>query len=221
MIQQDYILRMVKQLSAFLVKVLLDKKAGKHEDARQRVESAFKDALGFDSSLFDSLTAQSMLDLLGVRDDPGAAGMKCLVAARLLQEKAEVLRLDNPGEPKALHCDQDSLAMYLKGFQWIGDTKIDLSVFIAGMEEITARLQNDFPDETRFDLFNHYRIEGRFDKAEDELFRLKEAEFPDALEAGREFYRQLINANESDLEKGGLTREEAIEGRKDFFAIPG
>lgn len=90
MIRKDYIMRMIQQLSNFIAKIITNKNAQNYDEALRNIDSAFENILGLNFNLLDTLSADDIAGLLGISKDKSTGSMKCIVAARLLKEKAEV-----------------------------------------------------------------------------------------------------------------------------------
>ncbi|MBD3346713.1 MAG: hypothetical protein GF401_16785 [Chitinivibrionales bacterium] len=125
MIQKDYILRMIEQLGKVLARVLLKKNAQKHEEATLDIEKASGAILGIDFSLLDTLSSPAIAELLGISIAPSTGSMKCLIAGRLLKEKADILKLSGKDSASTIQYYQKSLYLYLKGMPTMGYTELD------------------------------------------------------------------------------------------------
>jgi tetratricopeptide (TPR) repeat protein len=217
MIQKDYIMRMLRQLAEFLAKVLFNKNAGDHEKALSLIESACGSILGIDFGLLESLSAHDIAELLGISKDKSTGSMKCIIAARLLKEKAEILRISEKDGSVAASYHRKALSLYLQGALTMGYTEMDMTGYYEDIDHIADALGNVLPDDVMFMMFSLYRKLGEYDKAEDWLFRLKEAKYPDVLNTGTEFYRELAKTGETKLRNGNMTRGEIEEGLADFI----
>jgi len=217
MIQKDYIMRMMRQLAEFLAKVLFNKKAGNHEAAVVIIKSACAGILGIDFELLEALSAPDIAELLGISKDKSTGSMKCIIAARLLKEKAEIQRLAEKDDSVAVPYYRKALNLYLQGILTIRHTGVDMTGYYADINQIADALGKSIPDDLMFEIFSVYRLCGMYDKAEDWLFRLKEAKYPDIQNIGMEFFRELANADETKLHSGNMTRGEIEEGLAGFI----
>lgn len=134
MIQRDYILRLVEQLAKILSKVLLNRQEGKPREALEEIENSFGKIIGIDSLVLEALPAEKAAEMLGVSTESPAGGVKCLVAGRLLKEKADILVMDHDG--RAMGCYQKALGLYLQGIRNIGAEEMDLKEYYADVKEI-------------------------------------------------------------------------------------
>ena len=78
-------------------------------------------------------------------------------------------------------------------------------------------MKDEINPETRFKLFKFYSQSGKYSLAANELFRLKEKNYPGIEEAGISFFRNLEKLSEDDLRKGNPSIEEVSRGIKDFI----
>lgn len=217
MIQKDYIMRMIEQLTKFLAKILFKKNEENHEEALAIIESAMVNIFGLSPDLFDTLSDIAIAELLGISKDKSTGGIKCIVAARLLKEKAEILELKENDSSFTNSCYQKVLSLYLQGMLSIGYTELDLTSYYTDINQIANKLGSSIPNNLLFNMFSLHTSLGEYDKAEDCLFRLRDAGYPDIMNIGREFFKDLTKVDDSKLGKGNLTREEVKEGLEDFM----
>jgi len=217
MIQKDYIMRMMRQLAEFLAKVLFKKNAGDHEEALSVIESACGSILGIDFGLLESLSAHDIAELLGISKDASAGGMKCIIAGKILKEKAEIQRIAEKDGSNAASYYTKALSLFLEGVLTIGYTEMDMTGYYADIDQIVDALGNVLPDDAMCKMFSLYRMLGEYDKAEDWLFRLKDAGYPDILAAGIEFYEELARTDDAKLLDGNMPRAEIQEGLAEFI----
>ncbi len=213
MIRSDYIMRLIEQLVQVLAKIVFNKKAGNLADAETDLENAFNNIVGLNSLLIGSLSSQDIITLLNINKDKQTAAVKSLFTAKLLKEKYELDRMSN----KKLQAEQDNhkiLELFLYGIINNDDNGIDISVYYDDIHETAEIVNHELSSDTRFELFRFYDIAERYDKAENELFRLKESGFPDILTAGISFYTKLENTGDEILLKGNFSREEVSAGLK-------
>ena len=215
MIRSDYIMRMIEQIAQVLAKVLFNKKAGNFAEAEINLENAFNNIIGLNSLLVSSLSTQDIITLLGINKDKQTAAIKCLFTAKLLKEKAEIDKLNkkNVGHEPDYH---KILNLFLYGIINNHNSDIDVSDYYDDVDEIAQIINSELSLETRFELFRFYDIAGRYDKAENELFRLKESNYPDIITIGISFYKKLENTSDENLLKGNLSREEVASGFNAF-----
>jgi hypothetical protein len=138
MIQKDYILRMTEQIAKILARILLNKQAGKQEEALREIENSLKVTIGIDPLLLETLSIDDVAELLGVSKDGSAGSVKCIFAGRLLKEKAELLAKIDEGRSKEYY--HKALDLYLRGILSIGYTEMDLSGCYSEIKAIEMQL---------------------------------------------------------------------------------
>ena len=149
MIQKDYIMRMIEQLSRCLAKILFNKNAGEHEAAMATVETAFRTILGIDSRLLDVLSARDIGELFGISKDPSTGGMRCIIAARLLKETAEIQEHEGVDDTSVVPTYVKSLSLYLDGILSMGYTELDVTGYCSEAGHIVDWLGNSLPSDLR------------------------------------------------------------------------
>jgi hypothetical protein len=206
-INRDYILRMIEQLSRFLANALLKKDAKEYTGAVTEIKKAGKMFLGLGPEAMDSLSDNDLIHLWRVAHDLDAE--KCALAAQIFKAEGEVYE-DEGDNDKAV-------ASYLKSLSLLTETINFLKEKIPGelitsVDFLANRLDlNSLPFSIQQKLFATYGTIGRFAKAEDLLFEMvnEDALFVDE---GRKFYQQLLKRSDEELEKGNLPRSEVLEG---------
>jgi hypothetical protein len=83
-IHEDYIVRMIKQLAAFLARITRHRERGEYAKAMDEASDAWTHVLGVPRELVDATDPPTLIELLR---EPG----KLRLAARLLAEEAHVM----------------------------------------------------------------------------------------------------------------------------------
>lgn len=86
MIERDYIMRMIAQLSAVIARILFAKNAQNYAEAQQLAQNAYEQLLGLNGELVEQMDAATLAMLLGEKE-------KIKVLATLLREEGEILHL--------------------------------------------------------------------------------------------------------------------------------
>lgn len=220
MIRSDYILRLIEQMVQVLAKIIFNKKAGNLAEAEIILENAFNNIIGLNSLLVNSLSSRDIITLLSINKDKQTAAIKCLFIAKLLKEKYEIDSVSKK-KPQAEPDYHKILELFVYGIINSNSPGIDISIYYDDVFEIAGLINDELSSDTRFELFKFYDIAGSFDKAENELFRLKESDYPDLLSAGISFYTKLQNTSDEILLKGNFSREEVFSGLKAFVHTGG
>jgi hypothetical protein len=154
MIQKDYIMRMIEQMTNVLAEVLLLKKDGSQIEALRETDNFIGNTIGIDPVLLDTLSIDDSSELLGISKDKSTGSMKCILAGRLLKEKADILSMNN--QNKSIEYCHKALCLYLKGLMNIGYTETDLTTFYEDVKTIEEDLGNSISNEEKQLLVKFY-----------------------------------------------------------------
>lgn len=209
MLKQDYILRMIEQLSRAVGRLLKRMKNDDREEVEESIGATLEELTGLRFSLLDTLSLEALLKILDVDGERDPA--RCLVIAEMCLLRSELDRRDG-FNTKAATLQVRALTLFLEA----------LVVFrhaaLATTEKRVERLVRDLgpldlPPETLIRLFRYRASQGRFADAEDALFELLERGVDDdtARAEGRAFYEHLLTLDDASLEAGRLPRDEVEE----------
>ncbi|MDP9471047.1 MAG: DUF6483 family protein [Chloroflexota bacterium] len=207
--RQDYLMRMIPQLSGVLARVAELRAGGKPDEALDEIGDAYGRFAGLNPSLVHVLGDEDLVALLRARG--GLDPQRTYALAELLREEAEIYaeggRLD-----EALPRDRKALRLYLEVLPELEDAPSPPD--LAGLDAVVARLAaSDIPRAAQALLLRHYEVAGRYDQAEDLLFDLLDADdAPETAELARAFYARLLALPDAALRAGNLPREEVEEG---------
>lgn len=210
-------MRMIEQMGKILAKVLLNKEEGKQEEAIKEINNSFGALVGIDSTLLKTLPIENVAELFGISKDKSTGSMKCLIAAKLLKEKSQLLKVDVAEE--SIEVIHKALFLYLRGLLNIGYTEMDLTCYINDLKSIVDDLNGNLSTEEMVLLFAFHRKRKEYDKAENYLFHLRDLNYPDIKTIGLEFLRELELTNDNELAQGGLTIDEVNESIQIFEMI--
>jgi hypothetical protein len=217
MIRQDYIMRMIEQLVKVLAKILLNKEVGDYNAAFNNIDDALSTIVGFDYNMINQLSTKDVISLLEISKDNSAVTVKCIVIAKLLKEKADLLRQKDNDNKTIIYDYEKALALFLHSILSNKNAEIDIANYYPDVKEIVKNILDEMPIETRFGLFKFYELIGEFDRAEDELFKLKNLHYPKIEEEGIKFFRSLEKLSNNELLNGNLSKEEVEQGLLDFI----
>jgi tetratricopeptide (TPR) repeat protein len=209
-VQQDYILRMIQQLSGFVSGLLLLRRSGKPSEAIQQIEDAYGRFTGLSATLVHALSEDDLIQLLRARGavDPD----RCWALAELMRE--EGLAWDELGnETEAVPRFLKSLRLYLEVLDIIEEMPGVLNV--EGLEDMAERVSDyELNPPTRRKLVDYYTDTGRLDRAENIVLWSVDSDLAtrETFANAAEFYERLTRMSDADLEKGGLSRDEAVDG---------
>jgi hypothetical protein len=202
-VHQDYILRMMQQISLFITGVFRLRKDGDLAAAHDEVLSGYGHLTGLPSSLVHGLSEDDLLTLLSAR---GAMPVdRCIGLAELLREEGEIL-LAQDREDDAWPRLVKALRFYLEALAGEGDLR---SADIPGLDEVVALVSwHPVGDGTRSLLLPYLEATGQYDKLENVLNAWMDTEDPDAQVAATATYQRLLAKSDAELIVGGLTRSE-------------
>jgi tetratricopeptide (TPR) repeat protein len=205
---QDYVLRMIQQMTTFITRVLGLRKEGDDEGAIAEITQAYGQLAGLPASLVHGLSEEDLITLLTVENR--ASPDRTVALAALLKEEAEIYleRGDwNEAYPRYLK----ALRLYLETLRNSDDLSAEE---IPGLDETIERLDG-YPvaPKTRGLLLAYLEASGKFDLAENRLVDWIETDETGAAKASAmDFYRRLLEMGDAELIVGGLTRDEVKEG---------
>ncbi|MDP9366588.1 MAG: DUF6483 family protein [Chloroflexota bacterium] len=210
-IRQDYLMRMIQQLSGVLARVAGLRADGRPDEALEEIGEAYGRFAGLNPSLVHALSEEDLVALLRARG--GLDPQRTYALAELLREEAEIFA--EAGRPEeAIPRDRKALRLYLEVLPELEDAPSPPD--LAGLDAVLARVDpTAIPTAGRELLLRHYEGVGRFGEAEDLLFDLLDADdhAPETADLARAFYARLLALPDAALEAGNLPREEVEEGR--------
>jgi tetratricopeptide (TPR) repeat protein len=214
MMQKDYILRMIQQLSRVLIQILHLREIKDYEGALTYIDDVFKQALGFSSDLITSVPDETLLAMLTSFDVLDIE--KCFLVARLLKAEGDIYVDQGDFDTsyyRYLRC------LYLFFAILFSDSSINDPDIFVEIEGLLDKLEDyELPVEIKSQLFQYYERTGRYSRAEDVLFELLEVDDegnePESklVEQGIAFYERLLRKQDTELVAGNFSWEEAREG---------
>jgi hypothetical protein len=174
MIRQDYIMRLIEQLVKVLAKILFNKKNGNYNEALDNIDNALSTFVGLDYFMLNRLSVKDIKTLLNINEEESAVSVKCLIAAKLLKERTEILKLNGCENLELVQNYQKALDLYLECIMNLKSEEMDLSSYYADIKELAEILENEITPEERLGLAKFYGLLGEFTKAGNELSKLKD-----------------------------------------------
>jgi len=202
MFTEDYVLRMINQAVAALVKIIGLKKAGDFQEAQQAIDQALEQLLGLradiikrldDESLLKALTQQGRLDIERLE-----------LIADLFKEEGDILAAQN--------LISESRESYLRSLIYhletgIGETTQHPIELTGEIERLVQNLgAQDLPDDTLWTLFCYYEQTGAYNKAEDAILKMtvRPDLYADIHPELVAFYERLLERPTGELAEGGI-----------------
>ncbi len=213
MLQKDYIMRLIQQLTRVLLKILFNVENKNFDAAQKEVDRAYAGLTGIDATMINSMSAEDIILLLSRGKKFEAE--KCMMIAKLLKAEGDILDASQRTAAGAIEKYHKSLNLFLELYALQDELLIknfldDLPVLI---NKTSGSL---FDPGTKYKILCYYEHAGQYDKAENILFELAEINYPGIVEQGHEFYKRLLQKNNEDLIDGNLPREELLRGMKDL-----
>jgi len=122
MIERDYLMRMIAQLSAVIARILFAKNAQNYAEALQLAQNAYDQLLGLNGELVEQMDAATLSMLLGEKE-------KIKALAALLREEGEILCLQgSPANGKVKY--EKALALFQEALRQStsGDTECEAAI---------------------------------------------------------------------------------------------
>jgi Family of unknown function (DUF6483) len=149
MIRQDYIMRMIEQLVKVLTKILFNKENNNYQEAFNNIDRAFKNILGLDYNLINSLSGKDIISLLDFSKDNSTFSVKCIVIAKLLKENGVLKELIKREETESRYDYQKALRLYLEGILRNNNQEFSFSDYYPDIKDLAKKLGNKIPADTR------------------------------------------------------------------------
>jgi tetratricopeptide (TPR) repeat protein len=206
MLSDDYIIRMIRQATAVLKKIIGLKQAGDYQEALEEINHSLEPLLGMDIEIIKMMDDESIYGILTQNEQIDLEKLGFI--ADLYKEEGEILLLQNQKQQSENYY-LSSINYYLKiSINSESSYQKELSQKI---EEIIQKLGNyNYPNKTLFDLFCYFENSGQFAKAENTITNL--AVHPENnLNIRNErlsFYRRLLELEPKVLIANGMSRKQ-------------
>lgn len=208
-LQQDWLLRIIQQLSTFVAGLKNLRSNKQWEEVHQQISEGIGRFAGLNASLVHAISDDDLIHLLGTRG--GVDLDKWWALAELMREEGLALEEqgDAAGADRAL---TKSLRLYL---EVIGEAEeVPPYLNVTDLEDVIERTKDrDLSRNTRLALIDYFVSTGRFDEAENVVQWALEGQDLSAPRDARAFYDDLLARSDAELEEGGLSRDEVVTGR--------
>jgi tetratricopeptide (TPR) repeat protein len=215
MFQRDYLMRMIEQFSVGIARIVFQIENRQFEQARQTMEQAFRSLVGLNAN---SIHTFSVKDLIAFMAPGGVPDLgKGIVLSDLLKEEGTLYFAQN--EPEQAHRSYVK-AMDLLLELWLIDDRNMKEIYISRIKQLITKLDTgDKSYAVNNKLMAYYELSGRYAKAEDTLYRLREYRPGDEelLEKGMQLYARLLQMNHEDLIAGNLPIAEVQAGLEQWL----
>jgi hypothetical protein len=209
-------LKMDKNIVPAIETAIRSSGPGEDDEAVLLLRNASKELVGVNLDTVMALGDESMIGL--VKTGPSLAAEKALALGVLLDEWSLICTAhgDTRG---AMIRSRKALLLLAEALQHEQVSRHP--EFVERFNKLVDCVQpNDLPPvyagPMQLRLLNYYEVAGQFGKAEDALYALRDLEFPDIDQKGRQFYRRLLHLSDEELEAGGLPRNEIEEALQEL-----
>jgi hypothetical protein len=211
MLRRDYLVNMIQEMTEVLGKVFQLKQERKFVEALWEVDELYRDQFRLQSTLLRSLSAKDIVELF--RTNGELEGDKLQSLARLMKEEGSIYKAKGQQDEAVLSW-MKALHLYLAAGNNLADRHLwhldnEISEL---MTELKGYRLSGATDQL---LLRYQEAEGRFDQAENILFRLLyEGAIPP--HEGATFYERLLEIDPQVLAQGGLPLDEVKEGQEEL-----
>ena len=207
MIERDYFMRMISILTQMIARILFLKNKKEFPKALLEIQTTGKTLLGIDGDFARRLSPSQIMQLFG--SDLTVAVPKSYVAAILFKEEADVRALLGEEEESG-QLYLRALTLLLDVLEWANEPVEPNHAQV--IEEVQEKLKGySLPVDMLDKLLGFHERMGQYDKAENLLFDILEIK-PEYKAEGMLFYKRLLEKKDEELERGGLPRQEILEG---------
>lgn len=216
--RRDYILKLIEEMTQTIGKAVFNlQRQQKHPDAFELLEGYFARLYLPKSKVLVGLSEADLLALFRTNDIVETD--KMAAASLLLHQEAEVLRaMDKETESY----NRAVTALLLRCEAALQDDRTPPANHAPQVEALLIALDRyNLPPLVLKRLTAYFELIGRFDQAENMLYRLLAAEagtppvsqrYAEAVAFGESFYVRLLAESDDVLAAGGLPRDEAEDG---------
>jgi hypothetical protein len=211
---EDYFMRMIAQLSMVIAHVTGLKRAKRYDEGQQVLNDALSQTLGLSSNTVEILSYSELIQLIsrGTKIDTD----RCLALAKIMKHKADLYEAQQENGT-AFNLYLKSLNLYIEAL--LANDELRTSENIQDIDGIIQIVKSAIlPDASKLLIFKYYEMVRRFDKAENTLFNLLDANDYDidTVKCGLAFYERLFSKEESELLEGNLPATEVREGYEEL-----
>jgi len=207
MLRKDYLVRMIEEMLEVIGQVFGLKQQNKLIDALWKLDDLYKAQFRLNSKMIGYLSARDLVEIFRTGGEVEADKLQSL--ARLLQEEGDIY-ITQGRQDEGLFRLMKSLHLYLAAdLHGANRTLWNLEAEIA---KLLLRLKDyRLPVDTELLLLDYEEAHGRFDQAENVLYRLLKVKAIPKQQV-LAFYERLLQYEPDRLSEGGLPLNEVYEG---------
>jgi len=204
MFSEDYLMRIIRQATAVLARVIGLKNTGEYQEAVKDIDKTLGLLFGMDAELIRLLDDESLYLLLINNDELDYEKLE--IIADLFKEEGDIQKLQNH--------DNESNNCYIRSLNYYLMISIypeisyptDLSLKI---DELIQKVNLDYFEEKTFlNLFCYYENAGEFARADNMLSKMatKNDTKINVVDEMKSFYIRLLDKSPTELTKSGMSR---------------
>lgn len=208
MFSEDYIIRMIRQATGVLARVIGLKTAGQYQEALRDIDQALELILGMDAGIIRLLDDENLYKIL--TSNEGMDLEKLGLLADLFKEEGDIQKLRGQNT-ESTNCYIRSLNYFLM-ISINSETSLPIEIS-QKIEELLQKLEpGDLNGMTQLNLFCHYENLGEYANAEEMLRRLaaRNDSEVNVLDERRSFYKRLLEKNPQELSAGGMSQAQIL-----------
>ncbi|WP_294343229.1 DUF6483 family protein [uncultured Clostridium sp.] len=210
MIKNDYLEKLIEQVSDVIRTVTGLKGKTAFKDAHESIKEALKQFFGLNPKSIETLQPKSLIDIVTGADKNN--NEKALLLGELIKEQGDLYKEEEN--------EKEALSTYIKSITILSEVMIEDDTvreerYMHKLDEIEEILSNyHLPMDTTLLLIKYYEVIGAFDKSEDLLYDiLEDSNYnKNVVSIGLDFYNRLLKLDDEILENGNLPRNEVEDG---------
>lgn len=214
MFSEDYIIRVIRQATGVLARVIGLKTAGQYQEALRDIDQALELILGMDAGIIRLLDDENLYKIL--TKDEALDLDKLGLLADLFKEEGDIQKLRDKNK-ESIGCYNRALNFYLT-ISITSETFLPL-VISQKIEELLQKMEpHDFNGMTLLNLFCHFENLGEYSTAEEMLRRLaaRNDSGVNVVDETRSFYKRLIEKSPHELSAGGTSQAQILTKLKEL-----
>jgi tetratricopeptide (TPR) repeat protein len=214
MFSEDYIIRMIRQATGFLARVIGLKTAGQYQEALRDIDQALELILGMDAEIIRLLDDESLYKIL--TNNAGLDLEKLRLLADLFKEEGDIQKLMGQ-KTESINGYVRSLNYYLM-ISINSETSLPIEI-TQRIDELLQKMEpHDLNGMTLLNLFCFYENAGEYANADEMLNRLsaRNDSGVNVVDETRSFYKRLIEKSPQELFKGGMSSTRVLNKLKEL-----
>lgn len=208
--EKDYLMRIVKQFTTAIGKIMGLKAENKIEESQEVIRDTLKYFTDLKIEVIETLPYDILIHKVSGSRLINAE--KYLMLGELLIQQADIY--ETKGE-KSRARNLYTKSLNIKIDILLNDDNLVSEQNLDSVNKLIDKIGLfNLPTESKLLVFRYYVLAENYAKAEDMLYNLLETNGPnkEILRKGIEFYEKLINIDHDKLERGNLPIDEVLEG---------